>query len=136
MERCYKAIISNVNAGNISETRINEAVKRILVMKLDAGLFTENWEKTEQAFQMLAIPIYKTDLQNAINEMQVPNQPYISFKKFYIYVKTNAKNIVKGNYFARMRVQADLFFRPPYEEAKSIILDSFSESVSLPILNS
>jgi Ran GTPase-activating protein (RanGAP) involved in mRNA processing and transport len=83
------------------------------------------YEKTEQAFQMLAIPIYKTDLQNAINEMQVPNQLYISFKKFYIYVKTNAKNIVKGNYFARMRVQADLFFRPPYEEAKSIILDSF-----------
>ena len=80
---------------------------------------------TEQAFQMLALPIHRNDLQAAVYELQLPNQPLISFKKFLQYTKTHAKRIVSGNYFARIRIQADLYFRPPFEEARTIILESF-----------
>ena len=35
----YKSIIYNVNAGNISQERLDEAVRRNLVLKYEAGLF-------------------------------------------------------------------------------------------------
>lgn len=38
----YTAIISNVKKGEISEERLNEAVKRNLVFKFEAGLFTHS----------------------------------------------------------------------------------------------
>jgi beta-glucosidase len=37
----YKAIIYNVNNGNISQERLDEAVRRNLVLKFEAGLFEE-----------------------------------------------------------------------------------------------
>lgn len=41
----HQAIIENVNEGIISMERLDEAVKRNLVFKFEAGLFTENFEK-------------------------------------------------------------------------------------------
>ena len=106
---------------------VHITVCKAIFLELGADYFSLMlpYEKTEQAFQLLAIPIHAQDLQDAVHEMQVVNQPRISFKKFLHYTKTHAKRIVKGNYFARMRVQADLFFRPPNDEAKQIIIDSF-----------
>ncbi len=41
----YFAIISKVEDGTISEERLNEAVRRNLVFKFEAGLFVDNFEK-------------------------------------------------------------------------------------------
>lgn len=41
----YKYIIENVEEGIISEERLDEAVRRNLVFKYEAGLFTEDYEK-------------------------------------------------------------------------------------------
>lgn len=41
----YFAIISKVQDGTISEERLNEAVRRNLVFKFEAGLFVDNFEK-------------------------------------------------------------------------------------------
>ena len=48
-----------------------------------------------------------------------------SFKKFVEYTKIHAKAVVANNFFARMRVQADVYFRPPIDEAKEIIIDFY-----------
>ena len=45
-EDVYHAIIKNVNDGNISEERLNEAVRRNIVFKFEAGLFTDDAKKT------------------------------------------------------------------------------------------
>lgn len=49
-KEAYEAIVSNVEKGNISEQRINESVKRILTMKLSAGLFVDDFEKEAKPF--------------------------------------------------------------------------------------
>ena len=41
----YNAIIANVEDGSISEQRLDEAVKRVLVFKYEAGLFALDGEK-------------------------------------------------------------------------------------------
>lgn len=45
-EDVYYAIIDKVESGDISEERLNEAVRRNLVFKFEAGLFTKDLEKT------------------------------------------------------------------------------------------
>lgn len=42
----YAAIIDNVESGEITEERLNEAVRRNLVLKFEAGLFNKEIEKT------------------------------------------------------------------------------------------
>lgn len=45
-EDVYFAILDNVKSGEISEERLNEAVRRNLVFKLEAGIFSGELEKT------------------------------------------------------------------------------------------
>jgi len=42
----YNSLITNIQEGTISEERLNEAVKRNLVFKFKAGLFTEDYIQT------------------------------------------------------------------------------------------
>lgn len=87
----------------------------------------------ERALNMMCLPCNQVNLQKAVWACQVTNQPLISFKKFMTYTKENAKNIVKGAGFKRMRIQTDLYFRPPTEEAKAIILDHYRYSAKIDI---
>lgn len=87
----------------------------------------------ERALNMMALPCGQQNLQKAVHACQVTNQPLISFKKFVAYTKEHASEIVKGASLKRLRIQTDLYFRPPIEEAKSIILDHYRHSAKIDI---
>jgi beta-glucosidase len=56
-ETAYTLIVDSVESNQISETRINDAVKRILTVKYNNGLFDESMTRSDQAV------VYSSDHQ-------------------------------------------------------------------------
>ena len=79
----------------------------------------------ERALTMMTLPCSQEELQKAVYSCQVPNQPSISYKKFIEYVKTHAKALARSVGMKKWRIKTDLYFNPPIDEAKSIIIDHF-----------
>ena len=80
---------------------------------------------TERALTMLTLPCNQEQLQKAVLECQITNQPFISFKRFCDYTKLHAKDLSHSAGMKTWRIKTDLFFNPPMAEAKSIIIDHF-----------
>ena len=81
----------------------------------------------------MTLPCSQEELQKAVYACQVPNQPSISYKKFIEYTKIHAKELASSAGMKMWRIKTDLFFNPPTEESKSIIIDHFRYRAQIDI---
>ena len=71
-EEARKNIIAGVNNGDISEDRVNDAVKRIIKVKLDAGIFEDPFrEKRVGTITETGTAEYRAVAQTLVEESQV-----------------------------------------------------------------
>jgi hypothetical protein len=86
--------------------------------------------KLQQAFQNLCLPILNDDAQDLVDDCitMKAGKRYgvgmILYRTFASLILKKAPNLANANKFQRIRLLADLFFNPPLEEGRTIIIDN------------
>ena len=126
-ERISRLIPFDDATFNAMHTAITRAVFGEL--HCDSRTLTILPERIIEACFLMGIPLSVADAQDAVTACQVPKRPLLSFRRFLEYTKTHAARLVAKQSFSRRRMETDLYFNPPVEEAKRIVL-GHAESVA------
>lgn len=81
-------------------------------------------EKLQNVFQALCLPLKPEDAQPAVDGSIVAGAWKIGCRKFANYLLTVSKSIADKNSRERNRFLTDMYYHPPIQEAKAIILDN------------